>query len=82
MWRGRMHCCALVLPWGPGEKLQLDVFEGGGTPLRSYIGPQSMARVLVSLLRSPGPLPVALNIAAPHPAPWARWRRRRRCRWS
>lgn len=50
-----------------GETLQLDMFADGGTPMRSYIGPDSLGRVLMSLVRSPAPLPDALNIAAPRP---------------
>lgn len=49
----------------PGEPLRLDHFNDGGTPVRSYIGPQSLARVMVSLVRERMRLPTALNIAAP-----------------
>lgn len=52
---------------GPQEKLRLDCFSDGGTPLRSYIGPHSLARVLLTLACARGDLPTALNIAAPHP---------------
>lgn len=50
-----------------GETLTLDQFEDGGTPIRSYIGPHSFARVLMSLARTSQPLPNTLNIAAPQP---------------
>ncbi|WP_335747379.1 NAD-dependent epimerase/dehydratase family protein [Sulfitobacter sp.] len=50
----------------PDEKLRLDTFKDGGTPVRSYIGPQSLARVMLSLVRNRTQLPAALNIAAPH----------------
>ena len=52
---------------GPGKALQLDCFTNGGTPVRSYIGPHSLSRVLLSLARARATLPNALNIAAPHP---------------
>jgi nucleoside-diphosphate-sugar epimerase len=50
-----------------GETLTLDQFADGGTPVRSYIGPHSFGRVLLSLARSPARLPPHLNVAAPHP---------------
>lgn len=52
---------------GPDERLQLDSFADGGTPVRSYIGPYSLGRVLLSLARIPATLPGYLNIAAPQP---------------
>ena len=51
----------------PGESLKLDCFEDGGTPLRSYIGPESLARVMLSLIHKRPQLPPTLNIATPHP---------------
>ncbi len=51
----------------PNEKLPLDCFHDGSTPLRSYIGPHSLARVMVSLTRADTSLPATLNTAAPHP---------------
>lgn len=54
-----------------GEVLQLDQFENGGGPERSYIGPATLARVLEDLARHPGPLPDALNVAAPEPVAMA-----------
>ena len=47
--------------------LRIDRFADGAGPLRSYIGPQSMARVLLALARAPGALPPVLNLAAPQP---------------
>lgn len=47
--------------WRPG--FRLDRFADGRTPQRSYIGAQSLARVLAGLCRSPD-LPDALNVAA------------------
>jgi len=49
----------------PDEKLRLDRFEDGGTPVRSYIGPESLAQVILSLVRTRRLLPAALNIATP-----------------
>lgn len=43
----------------------LDQFSDGRSPLRSYIGPLSLARVLAALLAAPGPLPPVLNVALP-----------------
>ena len=51
--------------------LRIDRFADGAGPLRSYIGPQSMARVLLALARAPGALPPVLNLAAPHPVAMA-----------
>ena len=45
----------------------LDRFADGTTPLRSYIGPGTMAGVLIDLAKYGGPLPFALNLAAPKP---------------
>lgn len=45
--------------------LRLDRFADGRGPLRSYIGPVTLARVLGSLARHAGALPETLNIAAP-----------------
>lgn len=49
------------------QTLQLDCFADGGTPVRSYIGPASLARVVVTLVRKRAQLPAVLNIAAPEP---------------
>lgn len=51
--------------------LRIDRFADGAGPLRSYIGPQSMARVLLALARAPGALPPVLNLAAPRPVAMA-----------
>lgn len=47
--------------------LRIDRFSDGGGPVRSYIGPATMARVLESLADAPNPLPDILNLAAPRP---------------
>lgn len=48
-----------------GASLTLDQFADGGTPLRSYIGPQTLAGVLGTLVHSEAALPEVLNIGAP-----------------
>ena len=48
--------------------LRLDQFAEGAGPVRSYIGPASLAQVLACLIRRAmqgDPLPLALNIGAP-----------------
>lgn len=45
--------------------VSLDQFPDGRSPLRSYIGPVSLARVLAALLAHPGTLPPVLNVALP-----------------
>ena len=45
--------------------VSLDQFPDGRSPLRSYIGPVSLARVLAALLAAPGALPPVLNVALP-----------------
>ncbi|MFB9148491.1 NAD-dependent epimerase/dehydratase family protein [Roseovarius ramblicola] len=52
---------------GPGGAVVIDRFADGGGPVRSYIGPTTLAMVLATLCRHPGPLPRVLNIAAPRP---------------
>jgi nucleoside-diphosphate-sugar epimerase len=81
-WRARgLDICALrignvagadalllnVARTGPGGAVVIDRFADGGGPVRSYIGPATLAAVLATLCRHPGPLPEALNIAAPDP---------------
>lgn len=51
----------------PTRPLRIDAFEDGLGPLRSYIGPADLARVLAGLAHAPAPLPAVLNIAAPMP---------------
>lgn len=57
---------ALLLNAGK-PAVKIDRFANGGGPVRSYIGPGSMARVLLALARLPGALPHTLNLAAPVP---------------
>ncbi len=49
------------------DALTIDVFEDGRGPLRSYIGPRTMAAALQSLCNHPHPLPEVLNFAVPTP---------------
>lgn len=81
-WRGRgLDVCCLrignvagadallvnVAQGGPDGAVVIDRFADGGGPVRSYIGPGTLAAVLATLCRAPGPLPRVLNIAAPAP---------------
>jgi UDP-glucose 4-epimerase len=56
---------ALLAGIQPDRQVKIDQFPDGKGPLRSYIGPQTLARLLASLLAQPTP-PV-LNIAVPQP---------------
>jgi UDP-glucose 4-epimerase len=49
----------------PDAAVTIDIFEDGHGPRRSYIGPESLARVLERLALYPETLPVSLNIAVP-----------------
>jgi UDP-glucose 4-epimerase len=51
--------------------VKIDRFGTGSGPVRSYIGPATLARVLVALLLNPFPLPPVLNVAAPQPVAMA-----------
>lgn len=50
-----------------GQPLRIDRFADGRGPLRSYIGPATLARVTAALAAHRGPLPPILNIAVPKP---------------
>lgn len=62
---------ALLMNVARGGPVAIDRFADGGGPVRSYIGPGTLAAVLTGLARHPGPLPPALNIAAPQPVAMA-----------
>jgi len=47
-----------------GRPVVIDRFADGTGPVRSYLGPVALARVLDRLIRGPGPLPPCLNVAA------------------
>ena len=76
-WRARgMQICALrignvagadalLLNVAKRQPVSLDQFADGGGPVRSYIGPLTMARVLAGLIGRD--LPAVLNLAAPAP---------------
>lgn len=51
----------------PDQKIEIDIFADGQGPLRSYIGPRTLASVLARLCGHEGPLPLVLNVAAPVP---------------
>lgn len=53
---------AILGGWKPG--FALDTLPDGSTPLRSYIGPATLARLLSDLCAAPD-LPPLLNVAAP-----------------
>lgn len=50
-----------------GDPVAIDTFANGRGPVRSYIGPKSLARVLATLAMQDTVLPPVLNIAAPEP---------------
>lgn len=78
--RGLQVCClrignvagadALLLNADAPGPHYLDRFASGGGPVRSYIGPASLARVIEGLAAAPD-LPAALNVAAPAPVAMA-----------
>ena len=51
----------------PQKPIEIDIFSDGHGPKRSYIGPQTMAKVLQSLCRHSSALPPVLNVAVPIP---------------
>lgn len=51
----------------PTNPLRIDAFADALGPLRSYIGPASLARVLAVLASAPDRLPDVLNVATPVP---------------
>lgn len=60
---------ALLLNAATGQTVRIDQFADGAGPQRSYIGPQTMARVLAGLVGRD--LPEVLNLAAPQPVAMA-----------
>ncbi|WP_415922312.1 NAD-dependent epimerase/dehydratase family protein [Tateyamaria sp. SN6-1] len=53
---------AILGGWRPG--FALDVLPDGTTPMRSYVGPHTLARICTTLATTPA-LPPLMNIAAP-----------------
>ena len=62
---GNVAGCDTLLLTAARGPVVLDRFASGAVPLRSYIGPLTLARVLRDLLSHPGPLPAVLNVAQP-----------------
>jgi len=60
----------------------LDRFADGGGPVRSYIGPATLARVLAALCAPGLALPPVLNLAAPGPVAMRDLARAAGFRWS
>jgi UDP-glucose 4-epimerase len=61
---------ALLLNAAASAPHFIDRFASGGGPVRSYIGPVSLARVIAALADAPD-LPAVLNVAAPAPVAMA-----------
>lgn len=51
----------------PDQVIEIDVYQDGRGPVRSYIGAQTLVEVLQSLCLHPAPLPTVLNIGTPQP---------------
>lgn len=51
----------------PAEAIEIDIFEDGRGPFRSYIGVKTMAKVLQTLCMRVDTLPPVLNVASPEP---------------
>lgn len=51
----------------PTKAIEIDIFDDGRGPVRSYIGAQTLARVMVSLCSHTTALPPVLNVATPIP---------------
>lgn len=58
---------AMTDPTQPRIPLRIDTFADGQGPLRSYIGAETMGRVLAELATRTPDLPAVLNLAAPCP---------------
>ncbi|MBX7460388.1 NAD-dependent epimerase/dehydratase family protein [Qipengyuania huizhouensis] len=50
-----------------GAPVMIDIYDDGMGPIRSYLGPESLANVLSALATSSRSLPSVINIAAPAP---------------
>ena len=51
----------------PAQTVEIDIYEDGRGPVRSYIGTATMAKVLQALCLHPDTLPPVLNLASPVP---------------
>jgi nucleoside-diphosphate-sugar epimerase len=56
---------ALLGGLAPDRRPTLDTFPDGATPARSYVGPETLARLLTFLATAPAPLPPLLNAGTP-----------------
>lgn len=52
-----------ALNFAEAQELEIDQFESGSGPLRSYIGPHGLAAVLLGLARTDKNIPSILNVA-------------------
>jgi nucleoside-diphosphate-sugar epimerase len=59
--------CDAVFGNAAKGSVRLDRFADGTGPSRAFVGPVTLARVLVALLAHQGPLPPVLNVASPNP---------------
>lgn len=73
---------ALLGRLAPRSARRLDRFADGRGPLRSYIGPATLAAVLETLAAHPGRLPAVLNVAAPAPVAMDALLRAAGARWT
>lgn len=62
---GNVAGCDMLLRNAALGPVTLDRFSDGNSPRRCYIGPLSLARVMIGLLRAGRDLPAVLNVAAP-----------------
>ncbi|MBM1222186.1 NAD-dependent epimerase/dehydratase family protein [Ponticoccus sp. SC2-23] len=62
---GNVAGCDMLLMNAAKGRVTLDRFPDGQSPRRCYIGPVSLARIMIGLLDGGRSLPAALNLAAP-----------------
>lgn len=67
---------------GAGKNLIIDNFADGAGPWRSYVGPETLAKITAALASYPGALPEVINIAAPNPVSMADLARAAEFNWS
>jgi len=65
-----------------GQTIEIDVFNDGRGPVRSYIGPETFASTLQSLCTYSDLLPDIINIAAPSPVSMDDLAVAAGCRWT
>jgi nucleoside-diphosphate-sugar epimerase len=64
---GNVAGADMLLGFAEGRAVTLDKFADGSGPVRSYIGPRTLADVSGSLLMTEDQLPPVINVAAPRP---------------